>query len=276
MSSKTNKGGDARAAAKAKAQAEVRAKERRTTVMIIAGSVVGLALFAGLIFFIVNQSKVQPLGADGATAPAAADATGGIPVGSGGVVGEDVPTDATRVDIYFDFMCPICNQFEQINADDLDTMRESGEIALYYHPISILDRASNGTNFSTRSAGAAGVVANDAPAAFHDFVKDMFANQPAENSDGLSDDQIKQIAIDAGVPTDVAGKLDSSDMKKWATAATDQASQDGMQGTPTIRISATGKFADGVIINNQSDSSSPKVDWSQAGALKSYIEGLKK
>ena len=268
MSTKNQKAAEARA----KAQAQVKAQERRTTLMIVAGSVVGLALFAALVVFIVNQGKVPSLGDEGSTSPAAADATGGIPVGSGGVVGEDVPTDAVRVDVYLDFMCPICNVFEQTNADDLDALREAGTIQLYYHPISILDRYSSGTSFSTRSAGAAGVVADQAPAAFHDFVNAMFANQPEENSSGLSDEEITQIAIDAGVPADVAGSLADDDFKKWATAATEQASVDGMQGTPTVRISATGDFADGLILN--ADADSPSVDYFTAGNLRAYIESL--
>ncbi|WP_062387696.1 DsbA family protein [Demequina iriomotensis] len=273
MSSKDQKT-DARAAAKAKAQAQVRAQERRTMLMIVAGSVVGIAVFAGLILFIVNQGKVEPLGTEGATAPAAADATGGIPVGTGGVVGEDVATDAPRVDVYLDFMCPICNVFEQTNAEDIDAMREAGEIQVYYHPISILDRYSNGTSFSTRAAGAAGVVAHLAPEAYLDFTTALFANQPEENSDGLSDEQIEQIAVDAGVPADVAASLTDDGMRKWATAATEQASIDGMQGTPTIRVSETGDFADGVILNDQSNENSPSVDYFTAGNFKAYIESL--
>ncbi|SEJ38436.1 DsbA family protein [Demequina mangrovi] len=274
MASKNTKAPDARAAAKAQAQAQVRAQERRTMLMIVAGSVVGLALFAGLIFFIVNQSKVPELGTEGATEPASADATGGIPVGTGGVAGADVPTDVTRVDIYLDFMCPICNVFEQTNADDLDEMREAGDIAVYYHPISILDRYSNGTSFSTRSAGAAGVVAHLAPEHFLDFSAAMFANQPEENSDGLSDDEIEQIALSVGVPEDVAASLDDDGMLKWATAATEQSSQDGMRGTPTVRVSETGDFADGVILNETGNDDAPSVDYFTAGNLKAYLESL--
>ncbi|WP_062304670.1 DsbA family protein [Demequina subtropica] len=274
MSSKNSKANDARAAAKAQAQAQVRAQERRTMLMIVAGSIVGLAIFGGLIFFIINQGKVEPLGTEGAAAPAAADTTGGIPVGTAGVVGEDLVTDVPRVDVYLDFMCPICNVFEQTNAADLDEMREAGEIQVYYHPISILDRFSSGTDFSTRSAGAAGVVAHLAPEAYLDFTAAMFANQPEENSEGLSDAQIEQIAIDAGVPEEVAASLDDDGMKKWATAATEQASVDGMRGTPTVRVSATGDFADGVILNEQGNDEAPVVDYFTAGELRAYIESL--
>lgn len=268
MSSKNQKA----AAARAQAQAQIRAQERRTTMLIVAGSVVALALFAALVIFIVNQGKVEPLGTDGAAAPAASDATGGIPVGTTGVVGEELPTDAVRVDVYFDFMCPICNTFEQVNAEDLDAMREEGLIELYYHPISILDRYASGTQYSTRSAAAAGVVADQAPEAFLDFVSAMFANQPAEGSEGLTDEQIAQIATDAGVPSEVASSLANADFRKWATAATDQSRTDGVTGTPSVRVSETGEFADGVVLNSSAEA--PTVDYFTAGNLRAYIEGL--
>ncbi len=77
------------AEARAKAQSQVKAKERRTTVIIIAVSLLVIVGFGAIVFFIVNSSKVPAL-AD-AHAPAPADATGGIPVGTGGVAGVDVP-----------------------------------------------------------------------------------------------------------------------------------------------------------------------------------------
>jgi len=246
-------------AARAKAQAQVRAKERRTTVLIVAASAVVLALFAGVIFFIVNAGKVPPL--SDAHAPSVATENGGIPVGTGGVAGKDVPANAVRVDIYQDFMCPICNQFEQVNGADLDALREAGTIALYYHPISILDRASAGTKYSTRTANAAATVADQAPESFLAFQSALYANQPQENTTGLDNATIAQIAVGAGVPQTVADDFASGDFTKWAIAATDRASQDGMTGTPTVMV--------GGHTLQQAD-----VSYFNPGALKAYLQAV--
>ncbi|MCR6711788.1 MAG: DsbA family protein [Demequina sp.] len=259
MANKKQDPTDARAAAKAKAQQAVKAKERRTTVIIIAVSLVVIAAFAGIVYFIVNSSKVPAL--SDAHAPAVADETGGIPVGTGGVAGVDVPTDVTRVDLYIDLMCPVCNQFEQINGADLNTLREDGTIALYYHPISILDRASSGTKYSTRAASAVAVVADQDPAHFLDFVGALYNNQPQENTTGLSDDEIAAIAIGVGVPADIASELKNGEFEKWVTAATDQASQDGMSGTPTVMVNRE------ILDPNQ-------VNYFTPGTLKAYLEQL--
>jgi len=264
MAEKKDKSVDARAAAKAQAQQQLKAKERRTTVIIIAVSLLVIAGFAAIVFFIVNSSKVPAL--PEAHAPQVADETGGIPVGTGGVAGVDVPasgdgTDVPRLDLYIDLMCPVCNQFEQINSADIDSLREDGTIAVYYHPISILDRSSAGTKYSTRAANAVAVVAEKDPSHMLDFISALYANQPQENTTGLDDATIAQIAEGVGVPTEVAASFKNGEFSKWVTAATDQASIDGMTGTPTVMI-------------NREVISQQQVAYFSPGVLKAYLESL--
>src|SRR5690606_38694478 len=102
MAIKNARAGEARA----KAQAQVKNKERRTTVMIIAASLAVIAIFGGIVYFIVQQSAVPPLSE--AHRPAGSDLTGGIPVGASGVAGEEGLTEgAARVDLYLDLLCPV-------------------------------------------------------------------------------------------------------------------------------------------------------------------------
>lgn len=257
MASKNDRAAEARA----KAQQQLKAKERRTTVIIIAVAVVIIAAFAAIVAFIVNSSKVPAIG--DAHAPTVADDSGGIPVGTGGVAGVDVPTDANRVDLYIDLLCPVCNQFEQINAADIDELREAGTIAVYYHPIAILDSRSAGTNYSTRAANAVAVVADKDPEHMLDFISVLFANQPEENTPGLDDDTIAALAGGVGVPEDVTATFKNGEFSKWVTAATDRASQDGLQGTPTVMVNGE--------ILDQAD-----VPYFQEGVLKTYLESLPK
>src|SRR5699024_12404568 len=51
---------------------------------------------------------------------------------------------------------------------------------LNLHPISILDRASQGTEYSTRAANAAYCVADEDGEAAYTFIDLLFRNQPAE------------------------------------------------------------------------------------------------
>ena len=260
MANNKDNSADARAAAKAKAQQQVKSGERRTTVIIVAVCLVVIAAFAGIVYFIVNSSKVPALADAHAPAPAEAT-TGGIPVGATGVAGEGLTDGAVRLDIYIDLMCPVCNQFEQINGADIDELREAGTINVYYHPISILDRASMGTEYSTRAANAVGVVADQDPSHFLDVIAALYANQPEENTTALSDDEIAAVAIGAGVPADVANSFAKGEFTKWVTAATQQASIDGMQGTPTVMVNRE------ILDPNQ-------VNYFTPGTLKAYLEQL--
>ena len=254
-------------------------KARRNRILAISGLVVAIIALVAVAFTIVNQNKaneaansdvvyggdtanvVAPALAD-VTAPAPANDKGGIPVsGDGsddvGVVGDG---DVTLT-VYFDFLCPICGQFEEINGDDIDTLLADGGTTVEYHPISFLDSKSAGTSYSTRAANAAAIVADKAPAQFAAFVSAMFVDQPAEGSAGRTDAEIKKIATDVGVPEDVAAtftttvdgtfttKTDDVEatndgtwrtMAPWVAAATNQMNTDiGKISTPTVLINGT-------------------------------------
>ncbi|WP_084075151.1 thioredoxin domain-containing protein [Demequina sp. NBRC 110052] len=224
------------AAARAKAQSQVKAQERRTTMMIVAGIVAAVLVFGGLVYYIISQNQTSldgDLGAEGS--PAGSLANGAIPVAESGVAGT-TNDDAVQVDVYLDLLCPYCNVFEQTNGADLDELREAGTIQVNYHVISILDRYSNGTAYSTRSANALATVANYEPEYFLDYLAVLYANQPAEGADGLSDDELAALAVGVGVSADTAGKFEDLEFRAWVASATEQASIDGMQGTPTMAV----------------------------------------
>jgi len=254
-------------------------KAKRNRILAISGLVVAVLALVAVAFTIVNQNKanqaansdvvyggdtanvVAPALAD-VTAPAPANDKGGIPVSGDG--GDDVGVvgdgDVTLT-VYFDFMCPICGQFEEINGDDIATLLADGGTTVEYHPISFLDSKSAGTNYSTRAANAAAIVADKAPAQFAKFVTAMYKDQPAEGSGGRTDAEIKKIATDLGVPEEVAAtftttvdgtfttKTDDVEatkngtwrtMSPWVAAATNQMSTDiGKISTPTVLINGT-------------------------------------
>ena len=146
--------------------------------------------------------------------------------------------------VYIDFMCPICNQFEKQYGESMQKAAEDGRITLEYHPIEILDFRSQGTEYSSRAAGAMFCVAEKAPDSALDFMNALFQNQPEENGPGLTDDQIIEIANSAGAE-DAASCIEDGTYKKWGTA---QAQQHEIKGTPTVDIN--GKRLD---MSNQAD-----------------------
>ena len=249
---------------------------RRQRTLAVSLLVAGIAVVAVIVAVILGQ------GGGGAAAgeevqPAVSTDRGGIVLDAGGVVtppaeqvtagqdgGDDVVwpqgafDDAVVVSVYSDYMCPFCGLFETSNGALLEELRASGEIVLDMHPVAILDRYSAGTQFSTRATAAAFAVAEHAPESLVEFNALLFANQPEENTEGLSDEQIAGFATQAGVPDDVVATLADGTYTWWAAQATDLASQDlGSLSTPTILL-------DGVALD-------AAVDWRVEGALADAI-----
>jgi len=247
-----------RDAARAKALAlreEQRKRDQRRRAYLVTAAVAILAAIAITVTVIIGHSGSPSLSK--IAAPAGATANAGIPIGPDGVAGKPIRDGAIVVDVYTDFMCPICGQFEQENGAVLDELSKAGTAAIVYHPIAILDRYSQGTQYSTRAAQAAAVVADKDPQHYLAFDEALFANQPKEDTVGLSDAQLAQLATSVGVPAAVAATFTDGKFTDWVTAATEQASKNGVSGTPAVMIN--GKLIP------------PTLDWRVAGALKTAI-----
>lgn len=213
---------------------EEQAKREKRNRIILIGTLVGvLALIVVAAVVIIGQSQKSAL--EDVASPAGANEAGGIVVGADGVGSAN--DGAPAVQVYSDFMCPYCGQFELTNGAMLDELAAGGEATVVYHPVAFLDRFSNGTNYSTRAAQAVAVVADQAPEQFTAFYRALFENQPAENTPGLSDDEIAAIAVGVGVPQEVADSFVDGTFTDWVAAASNQATEDLEQpATPTIII----------------------------------------
>lgn len=163
-----------------------------------------------------------------AAVPAAATADGNaVAVGTGPVT----------VELYLDFLCPACRQFDAAARPILDDYLDDGTITLVYRPIAILDERTT-TEFSTRAAAAAGCAAD--AGALDEFVAGMMANQPTEDSAGMSDDEIIQIGAAAGATDSTfATCVSDGTYRDWASRNTDAALDRGVQGTPTVYVDGT-------------------------------------
>lgn len=167
-----------------------------------------------------------------ATEPGLAPDSGGINQETGAIVFGDGPD---TVETYVDFMCPFCAQFEEAEGERITELVEDGSITLEVHPVAILDRLSQGTEYSSRSASAMYAVAEADPENAYAFLVAMYDNQPAESSTGLTDEEIVQIAKDAGV--NVTADLESAILDhKFLDFAKEQELPEGATGTPTLVV----------------------------------------
>ena len=178
----------------------------------------------GLVVFLNNQAT------DPGTAPQSDiidSDTGAISFGTG----ED------EIDTYVDFMCPACNAFESQYGEALQSAAAANAVTLRIHPVAILDRLSQGTEYSSRAASAMYCVASESPDSGLDFFNLLYANQPAENTAGLADDELSGLADQAGA-VDAAVCIADGTYMDYVGAMTEEipAGADGRVSTPTVTV----------------------------------------
>ena len=218
------------------AEAVVHARRRRRR---IAGAVIAaVVLLAVVVTVLVQRGSTSTSDADAAStsAPEAAAAPdGAVEGGTAFVLG---PDDApVTVDVYEDYLCPGCANFEEANRDQLAALAEEGAAQVRYRPIAFLDRASD-DRYSTRALNAAGVVADAAGIeAFRTFSEALFAELPAEGGPGLTDERLVELAAEAGASGDaVAEGITGLRFEEWTRAVTDAAGRAGVRGAPTVLV----------------------------------------
>jgi protein-disulfide isomerase len=153
-----------------------------------------------------------------------------------------IGTGPVKVDLYEDFMCPICRNFEDQSGQLIKQMVTENKITVQYHTVAILDDSSNGTKYSTRAAGAAAAAATEGK--FVEFHDALYANQPAEGSNGLTNAKIIDIGKSVGL-TDNAfvNAVNNQTYDAWVATVTKQFGQRDFNGTPTIVVN--GKLLQG-------------------------------
>lgn len=203
-----------------------KAAERRRRVTIwTTVAVVVVLVAAGLIGWVVSAGQQKDTAGNATTPSVAVDDGTAFAVGSGPVT----------VDLYEDFMCPICHEFETQSGATLKQLADQKKVTLRYHPIAILDRASNGTQYSTRSAAAAAAAAQEGK--FIEYHDVLYANQPEENSNGLDNAKLIELGKQVGLTSSAfADAVNNKTYTAWATKVTDTAGSRGVTGTPTVKV----------------------------------------
>ena len=149
----------------------------------------------------------------------------------------------TTVDTYIDPMCPYCGQFERANGRALAGKVNDGTITLRVHPLNFLDPNSQGTNYSSRAGSALTCVAASDPKATLTYLSALYANQPEEQSSGLTDAKLVSLAHGVGA-TSVDSCIKSHKYAGWLTRNTENALNGpipgadikSIKGTPTVLV----------------------------------------
>lgn len=152
------------------------------------------------------------------------------------------PTASQAVDVhvYVDYLSPDAGKFERANARLLAQWIEDGAATVSYHPVALLTASSNGTKYSLRSAAAAACVATHSPDQFYAFNHDLLDDQPEVGSDGLSDQELANLAGAVGVDNAkvVRKCIQEGDFVNWAKEATTRALKGPLAGSDDLVLTA--------------------------------------
>lgn len=205
----------------------VKATANRTPLIVVGVVVLVAVIIGAAVLYFRNSSSGT------AAAPTYTASVSGavVTVGTGKVV----------VDTYEDYLCPICNQFEKRYSAQIVDALNAGRITVRYHAIAILDPSSTPAGYATRAANAA--VCSVAAGIYPVYHAKLYAEQPAEGSAGLTNEQLVTFGTQLGATGDFAGCVNGASFTKAVTAETQKAiadpalkNSDGKFGTPTLMI----------------------------------------
>lgn len=212
---------------------------------VIAGVaiVVVLAIVVGIGLWLQHRNKPGELPVAIPVAPAGV----GYPVATqGDAIITGSPQAPTTIDVYEDFLCPVCGQFEKLHHQRLAQAAADGKAKVVYHPVAILDDLSTPPGYSTLAAGAAFCAAQ--ASVFPRFHDSLFAAQPPEGGNAWTSAQLQQLGRSLGAGDGFARCVQAG-AKGRVDAATEKASRyisglrpDHRFGTPSVVVN--GALAD--------------------------------
>lgn len=230
---------------------EQKRRERMRNLAVVGTVVLAVVIVFGVLFFVQSKSDKTGKALDTNDTPTNLTGTYNVVIGKSSA--------PTKIKLYEDLQCPICQQFESVAGPQVLSAINDGTAQVDYHMVAFLDRSST-THYSSRALNAAMAVLSTAgPDDFLKFKTIAYQNQPAEGSAGVPNSTLIDWAVQAGADkTKVTPLINGNVYHQWVLNATDQMSKDDVTGTPTI------------FINGQNQGSNPSV------ATQALLAALKK
>lgn len=232
-----------RAAARAKAQALREEQERRerrlkiTRRALLGGGVVAAV---GATAALVVASRRNTV-ADDPRIPKGVGDDGSLTYGAAmtpGSVNEGAPV----LDVYFDYACHFCANFDALHADEISRLVKDGKVTLALHPCKIL-----GQNWTDIVMNAMGLVLDRQPEmalTFHNAALALFSEIfTSRDASRQTVDELADTAKKTGVSQDVVDAFEKAvkgnSYGKWTEAGTTAFADKGLHGTPTVFLAGT-------------------------------------
>jgi protein-disulfide isomerase len=214
-----------RLAAERERQAKRQKKRARALKVVL--SAVAVIVVVVIVVVRIRSGEGEPSGYQGPLAPVTRQADGSIVMAKTGV-------DKPVLEIYEDFQCPSCREFEKVNGAMVKELAAVGKVKVVYRPFQLFQQEPLKSN-SARAANAALCAPANMWIPYHDLI---YKNQPAEGSAGFSDQDLiswaKQVGIhDRVFVKCVKGKEKAAQLAQMTRYALQIAQ---VTSTPTVKL----------------------------------------
>ncbi|MFB7378755.1 DsbA family protein [Kitasatospora purpeofusca] len=217
---------------------EKQANARRRRIVVSVSLVVGLALVGGTALAISTAGGDSKSTAADAVEPTAMVVPANTSGTDGTVITYGKADAAHTLQVFEDFRCPVCKNFEAANGDAVRKLAEDGTVKVEYHLAAFLDKNLGGKGSRTALA-AIGAAVNEGVDKFKAYHDVLYANQPDEREDGFGDvnhllelaDKVPGLKSDAFVKA-----VTDRTYAPWAKKVADAFNDSGVTGTPTVKV----------------------------------------
>lgn len=186
-----------------------------------------IAVVVGVVLIMLVPTILSKKTDTSAKVPASVSADRGY-----GIVFNEELKGVPVLDIYEDFQCPVCAQFEKLQGDYIESLITAKKATVVYHTLSFLGPES------VNAANAAACSADEGK--FLQYHRALYANQPQENTGVWSTDVLGVLGQAAGIMS-----------KKFTSCVNDMAYQGWVNNVATAGAKANVNSTPTVFINGK-------------------------
>src|SRR3954470_6415625 len=216
-------------------------KQQRTRRLLI--SLSGLVIVAlAVVITVYFVNKKDPNAYTGALPPTTRQADGAILASKPGA-------QAPKLELFEDFQCPICHEFEKSSGSTIKRLAAEGKVNVLYYPFWLFKQQTEPIRGkSQRAANAALCAPADKWIQYHDVIH---KNQPAEGSKGFSNKDLIGWAKDLGFATPQFQQCVNGNQKQsQIDSMTNYAEQTRkVTGTPTVFLNGQSLDLNSTLLN---------------------------
>ncbi|CAN2196176.1 DsbG Protein-disulfide isomerase [Candidatus Nanopelagicaceae bacterium] len=146
-----------------------------------------------------------------------------------GIVFNGELTGVPVIDIYEDFQCPVCAQFEAAQGDYLEGLIADKKATVVYHTLSFLGPES------IAAANAAACSADEGK--FLDYHKMLYVTQPKENTGAWTNDSLAAAGQSVGISSQkFTNCVTKGEYADWVSNVAAEGAKANVNSTPTVFI----------------------------------------